>query len=186
MIPVHPLTAEKGRDDWYAIYTRHQHEKTIAWLLSTTGLKTFLPLYDVVHQWKDRKKRLSLPLFPCYVFVQGGSECHVRALYVPGVCRIVGVRGQPSAIPDSEIQAIRTALSSSLRVEPHPFLHCGDRIRLRTGPLAGVGGILLRKKNACRLILSVSLLERSVAVEVDARWVERVAHQISCGSCLSD
>ncbi|PYU29031.1 MAG: NusG-like protein [Acidobacteria bacterium] len=174
--------ADKSQGDWYAIYTRHQHERAVAYLLSTRGLETFLPLYHGVHQWKDRKKHLSLPLFPCYVFARGESGCHVRALSAPGVCMIVGVGGQPTAIPASEIQAIRKALSSSLRVEPHPFLCCGDQVRLRTGPLAGVEGILLRKKNVCRLILSVALLGRSVAVEVDALCVERVARQIPAGS----
>lgn len=178
----HPLTVDQGRGDWYALYTRHQHEKAVAQFLLARALETFLPLYDVVHQWKDRKKHLSQPLFPCYVFARGGLACDVRAFFVPGVCMIVGAGGQPIPIPAAEIETIRKALSSSLRIEPHPFLRCSDRVRICTGPLAGVEGILLRKKNICRLILSVMLLERSVAVEVDAHCVEPVAHRIPGGS----
>lgn len=165
---------ERG-SDWHALYTRHQHEKVVAEFLSSFGFETFLPLYDVVHQWKDRKKHLSLALFPCYVFLRGGLDRRTRILSTPGVHAIVGVAGQPATIPAAEIEAIRKATNSTFRVEPHPFLQCGDRVRVRIGPLAGVEGILLRKKNICRLVLSATLLEKSVAVEVDAHSVERVA-----------
>jgi transcription antitermination factor NusG len=174
------LAANEGRDDWYAVYVRHQHEKIVAQSLLTRGLETFLPLYDVVHQWKDRKKHLSLPLFPCYVFMRRGLECQLgRAVSVPGVCKIVGSGGHPAPIPGAEIEAIRKTLNSSFRVEPHLFLRCGDRVRVRTGPLANIEGILLRKKNTCRLVLSATLLERSIAVEVDECSVERVGGEVT-------
>jgi transcription antitermination factor NusG len=169
------MLGQAGASEWYALYTRHQHEKSVADFLSYYGIETFLPLYDVVHQWKDRKKHLSLPLFPCYVFLRGGLEKRNRILSAPGVYQIVGTAGQPIAIPAEEIEAIQRAVNGSLRVEPHPFLHCGDRVRVRTGPLAGIEGILLRKKNICRLVLSATLLEKSVAVEVDAHCVERIS-----------
>lgn len=172
---VDPVAGEPEQGVWYALYIRHQHEKVVADTLSSFGLESFLPLYDVVHRWKDRKKRLSVPLFPCYVFLLGGLDRRARILSVPGVRRIVGVAGRPDTIPSAEIEAIRRAVNSSLRVEPHPFLRRGDRVRVRTGPLAGVEGILLRKKTMCRLILSATLLEKSVAVELDADCVERVA-----------
>ena len=168
-----PANVEQS-SEWHALYTRHQHEKVVAEFLSGFGFETFLPLYETVHQWKDRKKHLSLALFPCYVFLRGGLDRRVRILSTPGVHSIVGVAGQPATIPAAEIEAIRKATNSKLRVEPHPFLQCGDRVRVRMGPLAGVEGILLRKKNICRLVLSATLLEKSVAVEVDAHSVDRI------------
>ncbi len=160
--------------EWYALYTRHQHEKVVAESLSKNGFEVFLPLYDVVRQWKDRTKRLSLPLFSCYVFLRGGLERRLSILSTPGVYSILGIAGQAAAIPQVEIDAIRKVTESSLRVEPHPFLRCGDWVRVTSGPLAGVEGILARKKNLSRLVLSAELLEKSVAVEVDAFRVERL------------
>jgi len=159
---------------WYALYTRHQHEKNSARILASKGFDTFLPLYTAAHQWKDRVKRLSLPLFPCYVFIRGGIDRRFEVLTTPGIHSWVGVAGNPLPIADTEIESIRQVVETSLRVEPHPFLKCGDWVRVRSGPLAGIEGILVRKKNLLRLVLSVELLEKSVAVEVDASAVERV------------
>jgi transcription termination/antitermination protein NusG len=176
-LPIFDYNAKTGlleRDHWYALYTRHQHEKTIAGYLSTCGFEAFLPLYDVVNQWKDRTKRVSLPLFPSYIFLRGGMDRRVKILSTPGVYAIVGIANRPAPIPATEIEAIRLAVNSSLRLEPHPFLCCGDRVRIRTGALAGVEGLLLRKKNLYRLVLSATLLGKSIAVEVDVRSVERI------------
>ncbi len=167
-------TDKWGPSEWYALYTRHQHEKVVAESLSKNGFEVFLPLYDVVRQWKDRTKRLSLPLFSCYVFLRGGLERRLSILSTPGVYSILGIAGQPAAIPQVEIDAIRKVTESSLRVEPHPFLRCGDWVRVTSGPLTGVEGILVRKKNLSRLVLSAELLEKSVAVEVDAFRVARL------------
>ncbi|MGH9703845.1 MAG: transcription termination/antitermination protein NusG [Candidatus Acidiferrales bacterium] len=169
------MRGQPGTDEWYALYTRHQHEKSVAEFLSYFGIETFLPLYDVVHQWKDRKKQLSLPLFPCYVFLRGGLEKRNRILSAPGVYQIVGTGGRPVAIAANEIAAIQKAVNSTLRVEPHPFLHCGDRVRVRSGALNGIEGILLRKKNTYRLIISATLLGKSMSVEVDSNCVERIS-----------
>jgi transcription antitermination factor NusG len=163
--------------EWWAVYTRHQHEKTVVEHLSTNGIETFLPVYQVVRQWKDRKKRLSLPLFPCYVFVRGSSERRVQVVSAPGVFSIVSIGGHPAPIPTTQIDAIRLAVGGSLHVEPHPFLHCGDWVRIKSGPLADVEGILIRKKGSYRLILSAELLQKSLAVEVDACSVEPLARQ---------
>ena len=159
---------------WYAVYTRHQHEKTIARLLEGKGFETFLPLYAAVHRWKNGVKQLSLPLFPCYVFLRGPVNRWLPILTTPGIHTIVGFGGQPAMIPRSEIEAIRRVVESPLKAEPHPFIKCGDRVRIKAGPLQGLEGVLLRKKNLCKLLLSVEMLERSVAVEVDAFMVERV------------
>jgi transcription antitermination factor NusG len=159
---------------WYAIYTRHQHEKVVSRILSEKGFEVFLPLYDVERRWKDRTKLLSLPLFPCYVFVCGGLERRLDILTTPGFYRFVGTGDHPDFIPPAEIEAIRQAFVIGSRIEPCPYLKFGDWVRIVSGPLEGIEGILFRKKNAFRLVLSVELLEKSIAVEVDACLVERV------------
>ena len=157
---------------WWAIYTRHQHEKAVAEMLSAKGLDVFLPLYESTRRWKDRSKTLSLPLFPCYLFVRGGPDRRLQIVATPGVHMIL-YRGEHVAIvPDAEIEAIQRAVDGSLRVEPHPFLKCGTRVRVKRGALEGVEGILIRKKNLFRLVLSVDMLAQSVAVEVHSSDVE--------------
>jgi transcription antitermination factor NusG len=157
-----------GQVEWNAVYTRHQHEKTVAESLAGNEFEVFLPTYNTIRQWKDRKKQLSLPLFPCYVFVHINFERRLRVLTTPGVLFVVTFAGRPAPIPDFEMDAIRKAVESRLRVEPHPFLQCGDRVRVTSGPLADVEGILVRKKGTYRLILSAELLGKSIAVEIDA------------------
>ena len=168
-----PLSSPSER--WFAIYTRHQHEKVIAQVLSAKGLQVFLPLYNSTRRWKDRSVELSLPLFPCYMFLRGLEERRLQVVTTPGIVSILSVNGEPAVIPESEIEAVRKAIEWGNRVEPHPFLRTGDRVRVIAGPLQGVEGILVRKKNLYRLVLSVELLERSAAVEVDVASVERVA-----------
>jgi transcription antitermination factor NusG len=165
----------ESNSSWYAIHTRHQHEKNVARGLEGKGLEVFLPLYTAIHRWKDRDKRLSLPLFPCYVFLRSPQERWQPVLTTPGVHSVLGFGGIRSMIPDSEIEAIRRMVGSPLKAEPHPFLKCGDRVRLRGGALQGLEGILLRKRNVWKLLVSVEMLQRSVAVEVDASMVERLS-----------
>ena len=162
---------------WYALYTRHQHEKVIASLLAEKGFEVFLPVQTVARRWKDRTKQLSLPLFPCYVFIRGGLERRSDIVTTPGFHSFVAYGDQPIAIPNGEIEAIRQAFATGSRVEPHPFLRFGDKVRIISGPLEGIEGILVRKKKSVRLVLSVELLEKSVAVEVDAFLVERVTER---------
>src|ERR1700730_8503773 len=159
---------------WYAIYTRHQHEKMVDQSLTSKGFETFLPLYATTHNWKDRTKALTLPLFPCYVFLKGGIERRLQILTTPGIYGLVSSAGQPAAIPDIEIEAIRRVVESGTRVEAHPFLKCGNWVRVKCGPLTGIEGILVRKKNISRLVLSVEILGRSAAIEVAAFQVEAV------------
>jgi len=159
---------------WCAIYTRHQHEKAIAQILSAKGLEVFLPLYSATRRWKDRTMHLSLPLFPCYLFLRGMKERRLEVVTTPGIVSILTVNGEVATIAESEIESVRRVVEWGNRVEPHPFLRCGDRVRVICGPLQGLEGILVRKKNLCRLVLSVEILERSAAVEVDVSAVERV------------
>ena len=173
-----PSIADCGADStaaWHALHTRCQHEKAIARALSNKGFEVFLPLYVATHQWKDRSKQVPLPLFPCYVFIQGGLERRFHILTTSGIHGFVGNDSRPWAIPDDEIEAVRQIVEQTLWSKPHPFLKCGDWVRVKAGPLEGIEGILTRKKNLFRLVVSVELLERSVAVEVDASMVERVA-----------
>lgn len=160
---------------WWAIYTRHQHERTVEEMLSAKGFEVFLPLYESMRRWKDRRKLLFLPLFPCYVFVKGGLERRLHVLETPGVHMVLTRGERVATIPEHEIDAIRRTLEGSFRVEPHPYLKCGERVRVVRGSLEGVEGILTRKKNLYRLVISVDMLAQSVAVEVDAADVAPAA-----------
>lgn len=157
---------------WWALYTRHQHEKAVADILSAKGLEVFLPLYDSMRRWKDRTKLISLPLFPGYLFVRGELDSRLHIVTTPGVHMILSRGDKLAIIPEAEIQAIRITIEGPNQVEPHPFLTCGQRVRVKQGPLEGIEGILVRKKNLCRLVLSVDMLAQSVAVEIDAADVE--------------
>ena len=166
--------------DWWALYTRHQHEKVVADMLMAKGLEVFLPLYESVRRWKDRSKVLSLPLFPCYVFVRGGLNRRLQVVTTPGVHMILNHGENVATIPEDEIQAIRLTVEGHFRVEPYPFLKCGERVRVTRGTLEGVEGVLIRKKNMYRLVLSVEMLAQSVAVEIDAADVEPVEARAQC------
>lgn len=172
------LTSEEidliGQNDsgWWALYTRHQHEKAVAGMLSAKGFEVFLPLYESIRRWKDRNMMLSMPLFPCYVFVRGGINRRLQVVTTPGVHMILFSGENVAIIPEAEIQAIRAVTEGPFQIEPHPFLKCGERVRVRQGPLEGVEGVLVRKKKLHRLILSVEMLAQSVAVEIDAADVE--------------
>jgi transcription antitermination factor NusG len=164
---------------WWALYTRHQHEKVVADLLSAKGFEVFLPLYESLRSWKDRKKVISLPLFPCYVLVRPDVNRRLQVVSTPGVHMILGQGGRDSAVPESDIEAIRRSVQVCSRVEPHPFLRCGERVRVMRGSLEGLEGILIRKRNIYRLILSVDMLAQSVAVELSASDVERATASFS-------
>lgn len=159
---------------WYAISTRHQHERMVADALRMKGFETFLPLYSAAHRWKDRTKILNLPLYPSYVFLKGGFDRRLQLLTTPGLVGVVGFGGRPGIIPENQIVAIRRVIAGGVRAEPVPFLNCGEKVRVKAGLLEGIEGILIRKKSLYRLVLSVELLARSVAVEVDSSMVEPI------------
>ncbi len=173
-----PSAATEVPSPWNAIYTRFQHERAIAQHLMNKGIETFLPLYSSMHQWKDRNKQISAPLFPCYVFLRSGRERKLDIVSTPGVVGLIGSASGPSEIPAMEIDAVRRAIESPSSVRPHPFLTCGDRVRIKFGPLEGTEGILVRNKNSFRLILSVGMLGRSAAVEIDIAAVERIPDRL--------
>jgi transcription antitermination factor NusG len=153
---------------WWAVYTKHQHEKMVAELIAVKGAEVFLPLYDIQRQRKYRTVRLALPLFPSYVFVREQAEMRVPTLSTPGVHAIVRRGSEYGIIPDSEIRNLRLALAAEHDLEPHPFLPLGERVRVVRGSLKGLEGILVRYRNAFRVVISVSLLSQSAAVEVGA------------------
>jgi transcription antitermination factor NusG len=159
---------------WYALYTRHHHENAVARILTAKGFETFLPLYQEPRRWTDRVKLLSLPLFPCYVFLRGGLERRLDILTTPGIHAFVSSAGQPASIPLTEIDAIRRGVESGAHVEPHPFLKSGEWVRVKSGSLEGIQGILVRNKSLFRVVLSVEMLGKAAAVEVDVAQVERL------------
>lgn len=158
-------------ESWYAIYTKFQHEKSSAALLSRKGFEVLLPLYRTVHRWKDRNQTLVLPLFPCYVFLRTPVERKIEILETAGVRWIVESAGRACVVPERDIDLIRR-LCVTPKVQPHPSAKPGDRVRINTGPLAGIEGILSRMRNQYRVILQVELLHKSVAVEVNFSDVE--------------
>ena len=143
-------------------------------MLETKGLEVFLPLYETVHRWKDRRKNLKLPLFPCYVFIREKVDARLLVITTPGIHVILTQGDRLAVISAGEIEAIQRARVNPSRIEPYPFLKCGERVRVVRGPLEGVEGFLVRKKNSYRLILSVEMILQSAAVEVAASDVEPV------------
>jgi len=166
------LPAAYFEPHWYAAYTRSRHEKRVSEQLLRRSVEHFLPLYESVRRWKDRRVRLQLPLFPGYIFVRTSLKERRGVLDIPSVVRLVGFNGLPEALPDSEIETLRHVLLNQLRAEPHPYLTVGQRVCIARGPLEGVEGILIRKKGALRLVLSVNLIMRSAAIEIDSVDVE--------------
>jgi transcription antitermination factor NusG len=152
---------------WYAVYTSANHEKRVAEQMAQRSVEHFLPQYASVRRWKDRRVQLDLPLFPGYVFVRFALRDRLRVLKIPSVVCLVSFGGQPAALPDEIVTQLREGLAGKLRVEPHPYLTVGRRVRVLRGSLAGTEGILVRKKGSFRVVLSLELIQRSIAVEVD-------------------
>jgi transcription antitermination factor NusG len=157
---------------WYAIYTSPRHEKVVAEQLTARRIETFLPLYRTWHNWKDRRKEVELALFPSYVFVRIAIRERLRVLQVAGVVNLVSFQGEFAALPEQEIDALRSGLERQIYAEPCPYLKIGRKVRVVRGPMAGTQGILSRKKDKYRVVISVDVLMRSVAVEVDGADLE--------------
>jgi transcription antitermination factor NusG len=161
---------------WYAIHTRSNFEQRIASELSLKGIDNFLPAYQEVHQWKQRKKVIAVPLFPGYVFVSldNSPAARLTVLQTTGVVRILGNANESEPVPHEELEALRRIVESGQRCYSHPFLREGMRVRIRRGVLKGFEGTLSRFKNKMRVVTSVTLLCQSAAVEVDAHDLEMV------------
>lgn len=161
---------------WYAIHTRSKHEKRVGAELLEKGIQTFVPIVRETHRWSDRKKVVEIPLFPCYAFVCVTLEADVQsaALRQPGVLRWVGCQGRPTPIPEEEIVAIQTVLRSGAPVGPHTFVKFGERVRIRGGSLDGIEGVLTGTEEDRKLIVSVDIVGRSVAVSIQNYELEPV------------
>ncbi len=162
---------------WYAIQTRPRHEKRVAEQLRSQSLEAFLPVHRCRHKWKNGVwADLELPLFPSYLFGRIAMGERIRLLRLPGILGFAASTAHPTAIPEEEIDALRR-ITDNMRAEPHPFLNLGDRVRIVAGPLAGMEGILSRHKQGYRLILSIEIIMRSVAVEVSQFEIEPVSRR---------
>ena len=170
------LTAEADTlFPWFAVRTRSNFEQLTATVLRSKGLEEFLPVAMARRRWSDRVKTIETPLFPGYVFCRFDRSNRLPILTVPGVVSVIGVGKEPMPIPDHEIEAIETVLRSGLHSQPWPYLPGGQRIRIEKGALTGLEGIVVNgKKNEWRLVVSVTLLQRSVAVEIDRAWISAI------------
>jgi transcription antitermination factor NusG len=180
------MAAENTTYPWYALRVRSRHENTVASHLHARGYESFLPLYKSQRRWSDRFKEIDLPLFPGYVFCQFNPLNRLPILSVPGIVHVVGVGKTPVPVDETEIAALQAAVKSGLPRQPCPFVEIGHRVRIEYGPLRGVEGILLGFRGHQRLVLSVTLLQRSVAVQVDEAWVQPILHEHrACGRPIS-
>lgn len=159
------------RPRWYAAYTRFRCEKSVAEMLQYREVEHYLPLYETVHRWRDRNARVQLPLFPSYLFVYTSLHDRIRALTVPGVVGLVG-HPTPQPLDDQEVQGIRQYLSHSLPVQPHAYIRQGKRVRVKSGPLAGLEGFVVRRKSIWCVVINVELIHRSMVVQIDASHLE--------------
>lgn len=162
---------------WYAVRVKSRHEKAVCCALRNKGLDEFLPLYRARHRWSDRTVDLQLPLFPGYVFCRFGSGNWLPILTTPGVLKIVSIGRTPAPVDDKEIEAIETVLKSGLAAYPWPVPRVGDRVVIDGGPLSGLEGILSGLRKPDRLVVTVTLLQRAVAVEIDGWSVRRAGGQ---------
>ncbi|MGD0416000.1 MAG: UpxY family transcription antiterminator [Terriglobales bacterium] len=170
-----PAAAPAFSSNWFAAYTNSHHEKRVASHFAARQVESFLPLYATRHRWKNRcEMNLELPLFPNYVFVRIDPRERVRVLEVPGVVSLVGFGRVLAPLPDFEIEALRSGLGQR-KIEPHPYLVIGERVRIKCGPMAAMEGVLVRKKNNFRVVLALEVIMRCVAVEVDADDLEPAA-----------
>lgn len=162
-------------EHWYALHVRPRFEKHVQTHLEDKGYEVFYPTYTSTRQWSDRVKSLSFPLFPGYVFCRFNVHARLPILITPGVNQVVGSGKTPITVDERELAAIRRVMESGVAAQPWPYLQVGETVQIETGPLEGLTGIVTRIKSSDRLVVSVSLLMRSVAVELDSHWIKPVA-----------
>ena len=162
-------------DQWYAIHTRYRHESSVSELLSSKGYSILYPSYKTVRKWKRRSVIVRMPLFPGYVFCNLDVHDRLPVLITPGVVRIVGAGKIPVPVDDREIRSIETAMRADAHAQPYPYLRPGREVEIPEGPLRGLTGTIVSMKNNYRMVVSVTLLQRSMAVEIEAHWLRRLA-----------
>ena len=160
-----------SRFPWYAVQCWLRKESMIAAQLEGQGFECFLPKYKSLREWSDRKKEVEQPLFPGYLFCRFDYTQRRPVVVTPGVLQVVGCGRTPTPIEDREMEAIQIAVASGVPGQPWPYLEVGEKVRIHTGKLSGLEGILVNFKGNHRVVLSVTLLQRSVALEVDLAWV---------------
>ena len=160
---------------WYALQVRPRFEKHVQLHLEDKGYEVFYPTFTTTRQWSDRVKSLSFPLFPGYVFCRFNVHARLPILITPGVNQVVGAGKTPTVVDEAELSAIRRVMQSGVAAQPWPYLRVGETVQIENGPLEGMTGIVTRIKNSCRLVVSVSLLMRSVSVELDSHWIKPVS-----------
>lgn len=169
-------TQTKDRmDPWYAVRVRSNREWVVAVHLRERGYEQFVPSCKVERTWSDRKKLIEECLFSGYVFCRLDPFHRLPVLSIPGVVGIVGFGSTPAPIEEAEMQRVQAMVRSGLKVMPWPFLQEGDRVLIEKGPLAGLEGILQRSKGSYRIVVSLSLLQRSISAEIDRNWVRRIS-----------
>jgi transcription termination/antitermination protein NusG len=163
-------------EQWYALHTRARHEKVVEQRLRERDVETYLPLVTEIHRWCDRKKTVQLPLFSGYIFTRLSHTKidRLRVLTIDGVFNFVGVRGEGTPIPQAQIEAVRALVNGGLPWSSHPFLRIGQRVRIRSGALDGIEGILIDRTGDSTLVISVDAIQRSLAVRVEGYNVERI------------
>jgi transcription antitermination factor NusG len=161
---------------WYALYTRSRFEKKMLSELTDRSIEVFLPMREILSRWKDRKKRIWIPLFPGYIFVNhvDTPQNRFRILNIPGAVRFIGFEGHADPIPEEQIQYIRRFLESSIAIDPYPYLQIGSRVEVIAGPLKGIQGLLVEKRGRFRFVLQVDLIRQAISVEIDASDVRPI------------
>jgi len=168
-------TAQESSANWFAAYTNSRHEKRVVSHFGERQIESFLPLYSAHRRWKNRcEVDVDLPLFPNYVFVHINPRERVRVLEVPGVLSLVGFGRTLAPLSDFDIEAVRACIGQR-KIEPHPYLVIGERVRIKAGPMTGMEGVLVRKKSNFRVVLALDVIMQCVAVEVDADDLEPAA-----------
>jgi len=159
---------------WFAAYTRPRHEKKVQEYARQLELDNFLPVYQTMHRWRNGvNKKIELPLFPGYIFIRFDLRDRLRIIRIPGIISLVGSGPNSSPVPDCQIEQLRTIVSS-YKAEPHPFIKTGDKVLIKSGPLHGLEGVVVRKKGAYRFVISLDFIMRSVSLEVDAFDLEQL------------
>lgn len=176
MAKPYPMSAA-ATTEWFAAYTYPRHEKKVAIFLNQLEIRTFCPVYTTIHRWATRNASVNLPLFPGYVFVNISNEQRTPVLSAPGVIHIVGSRGKPSPLPCDQIEALQKTLESR-KAEPHPFIAPGQTVRVASGPLAGLEGIVLRRKGQMRMIVSLTSINQSIVLDLEQSDLAPVARRI--------
>lgn len=161
------LSVEYGDRHWYAVYTRARHEKRVEEQLRRKSVETLLPIYETLRRWKNGRHRVQFPLFPGYAFVRIALKDRLEVIKVPGVVRLVGFDGKPTPLPEEEINGLRRGLAAGVEIRPHPYLTVGRGVRVVSGPLQGMRGILVRRKSQLRVVISLELIMRSMMADVD-------------------